>query len=101
MVIFHSKDVDKSVECSSYLRRELDRNNLVLSQFLLDGCQCHLPVSLVAVELVNCDYERNVVLISMAKQTSGAHFHTLLSINHENTILTYLESRDGTSDEIV
>ena len=60
-----------------------------------------LPVCLLAVKLVYCDDERKRLLLGHSDEFLSTDFHSLLSIDHEDTALANLECRICTADKVV
>ena len=60
-----------------------------------------LPVGFFVVELVHGDYGGNAVLLGIAGEYFGAHFHTLLCVHYEDTGFANLEGRNRTAAEII
>ena len=99
-VFLHEEHVDERVEsCSSgdrvlylYAFRTID---------VLHGRDKRVEVALVAVELVDKEYHRLLQLFSVSEVVLRAYLGTVLSVDEDHGLVSHVESRNGTSDEIV
>ena len=100
VVVFHLEDIHETVEAGADVDRELDIDALV-AEGLLDGVLDVVPVGLLAVELVDGDYQRQLLAVSQAQEVLRADLDALLGVDHEHAALADPEGCIGAADEVV
>ena len=100
LVHLHREDIDEAVVGGSGIQRNLDLGDL-LSICGLQGFEGALPLSLLAVKLIDRNDHRDLVLVGVAGENLRSHLDALLGVYDEDCAFAYLERRDSAAAEVI